>query len=190
MTRFQRLCQIARLLDWTAVYADYKSKKCGLYSYHAMYFRDYCISVGITDCLLSANCVAKHLKVIEAQLKSAAEKEQDAAEPSADGAPKNHESANEQRDPVDADKNQVTVFDLEKLMTAAIPATSPTKASSVSSVATSRPYSGGGEIPSELQQINIEWSGMRFSYPCPDPGRNLALLLYRLRKLEEAGHAY
>lgn len=183
MTDRQRRSKKFKNLDWTAVYADFQSKNCSFAIYYTDHFKNFCITWGLCDVFPGRSTFYRHFKKIHSQLGSLSENEASApAQESACSATENeptHEEEVHGTTSSDTDLSQVAVFDLEKLVATA------------AASAPASPHLFSGDQPSGLSQLNVEWAGMRFSYACLDPGRNLALLLYRLKELEEeARHAY
>lgn len=192
MTHMKRAHAVSRSMDWTAVYIDFKSKHCNIAKYHREYFRDFCIRVGITDVILSHTTVYEHLRqaalFYEAgeqsteTLASNSSVEDPADVPGTENnVPTDH--ANEE----DSDPAQVAIFDLESLIAAASKTEANSRTSSAPASQTVLPFRN---LNSGIPKLSIEWSGIKFSYPCLDPGRSLASLLFYLRELEEAHHAY
>ncbi len=184
MGAHRRAVQISKLLDWNAVFADYQSKRCySLRYYYHRYFKDFCASCGITDHLLGEACFYRHINPIvaqKAQQSSCDEPtaEQEIIEPVAlDQDPSLQES-----EPKNSEPKQVAIFDLEQLIasatTTSIKATAPSPSR----------HPSGLDLNAPNSKLCIEWAGMSFSYQCLDPGRSLALLLYRLKELAEAQH--
>ena len=176
MSKLQRAAQITKQLDWAAVYKDYlNSDSYSLHDYYHRYFKDFCASCGITDLMISLSSFYSHtaqFRTQPSQQPNNVEQTTVASEATVAGDERclnagEHSSSMQE---------QVAVFDLEKLMAAA------PVASSVSSISI-------GREPA-TRNLSIEWSGIKFAYPCLDPGRSLASLLFYLRELEEAHHAY
>ncbi len=194
MTDQKRAREICLIINWTAAYADFKSRNCTLSSYCRNYFEIFLISYGITDYVPNRATVLYRFKKVKAQLGSLLDNEASAqAQESACSTTENEPTHKEEvhgTTSSDTDPSQVAVFDLEKLVATATSAPAPTNKANPP-LATATPHLCSGSLSFGMSQLNVEWGGMRFSYPCLDPGQHLALLLYRLKELEEeARHAH
>lgn len=164
-------------IDWDTLYKDFKVRNLSYRIYYKEHFAAFLIKAGIVDYIPSYNTFYTHIRSIK-------EEELLALEEDALREGSQDEYATEENATA-PDDNQIAVFDLDEI----IEGTTVTAASTENNTATYftksslKPNSG-------TLQLNIEYSGIKFSYPCLDPGRSLASLLHHIRELEEAHHAY
>ena len=189
-------------LDWNEVYADFKDKNCSIASYHKFYFPKFCHRFGI-DYVLGYNAVRRYLrKMMEGEYGANKMQAVQAAEnsltqqPTKTGEPENTPSPDEK------DITAVSVFDLDLFLNA-----ERNKQKTVQTVAEFSsfpkpsfvPRPPSGEVCSEqralrapaakLRTLHVTYCDLNFSYPTPDPGSELFMLLCRLREYEGMKHA-
>ena len=180
-----------RAIDWAALYKDFKARNKSYRVYHREYLAAFLIKAGIVDYIPSYNTFYTHLAAVRKVAQLVAEENESRDDPASDGANASavesgpqKKFASEKRTAA-PDDNQIAVFDLDQI----IEDTKIAPASTANNTATDF-YKSSLKPDSGTRQLSIEYSGIRFSYPCLDPGRSLASLLFHIRELEEVHHAY
>lgn len=186
VTAHKLICAI----DWVALYKDFQARNKSYRIYHKEYLAAFLIKAGIVGYIPSYNTFYTHLRRAREEVQLALEEDVSHGDTASNGTTvsvaesKSQDAIATEENAAIPDDDQIAVFDLDKI----VESTKAASASTENNPATYFPKSS--LMPdSGTQQLSIEYLGIKFSYPCLDPGRSLASLLFHIKELEEAHHA-